>query len=328
MKHRIALFGTDMISEVHAAAAQACGYQVVTVSLDDLVSGRVHVDAVVVTAPPQLHADAVVAFLARGVTTLVETPLCRTLAEADAMVAASDSGGARLVYAESLAHAPVVRALLARIPVLGSLTHLEVRALQGPPRHGLSTSDDWGGGVLFDLGVHPLAVALLCANASGAGRPTSVSARLNCGLGDRRDEHAEVRLQFSTGLSATVVSTWTGGPEPVWDAQLASSAGVLRAEMLPRPSLEMNGDQVSSQLSAATSPIEYLGYLAQMRDLIGIGSSSGSRHESPAMSAAFGRFVLEVVCASYLSAGCGGTSVNLPFSGDRDRTPLQHWRGE
>jgi hypothetical protein len=93
--------------------------------------------------------------------------------------------------------------------------------------------------------------------------------------------------------------------------------------MLPYPSLEMNGDQVSSQLSAATSPIEFLGYLAQMRDLIGYGS----RRERLAMGAAFGRFVLEVVCAAYRSAGCGGTSVDLPFSGDRDRTPQQHWRG-
>ena len=43
--------------------------------------------------------------------------------------------------------------------------------------------------------------------------------------------------------------------------------------------------------------------------------------------AAFGRVVLDVVCAAYASAGAGGTEVPLPFSGRRDRTPLELWRG-
>ena len=37
--------------------------------------------------------------------------------------------------------------------------------------------------------------------------------------------------------------------------------------------------------------------------------------------------VLDVGCAAYASAGAGGTEVPLPFSGRRDRTPLELWRG-
>ena len=45
------------------------------------------------------------------------------------------------------------------------------------------------------------------------------------------------------------------------------------------------------------------------------------------MSAAFGREVLQVVMAGYTSAGLAGEPVPLPFTGPRDRTPLQLWRG-
>ena len=45
------------------------------------------------------------------------------------------------------------------------------------------------------------------------------------------------------------------------------------------------------------------------------------------MSAAFGREVLQVVLAGYERAGLEGNSVPLPFSGPRDRTPLELWRG-
>ena len=43
--------------------------------------------------------------------------------------------------------------------------------------------------------------------------------------------------------------------------------------------------------------------------------------------AAFGRDVLELICAAYASAGRGGAWVALPFDGPRDRTPLELWLG-
>jgi hypothetical protein len=46
------------------------------------------------------------------------------------------------------------------------------------------------------------------------------------------------------------------------------------------------------------------------------------------MSAAFGREVLQVVLGAYTSAGRSGATVPMPFTGARDRTPLQLWRGE
>jgi predicted dehydrogenase len=51
--------------------------------------GRADVDAIVVCTPPDLHAEITIAALEAGKHVLCEKPLCRTLTEAEAMVAAA-----------------------------------------------------------------------------------------------------------------------------------------------------------------------------------------------------------------------------------------------
>jgi hypothetical protein len=80
------------------------------------------------------------------------------------------------------------------------------------------------------------------------------------------------------------------------------------------------------ELSAPTAPIpiiEQFGYLGQLRAL----SADLAAGTTPTMSAAFGRDVLQVVCAAYESAG-RGEAVALPFTGRRDLTPLELWRAD
>jgi predicted dehydrogenase len=341
----VALHGAGVISRAHAGAAAFAGARMVAVASRTperaaerasevgaspvpyraLTDGSVAADVVVVATPPACHADDVVALLATGASVMVEKPLCTTLADADRMVAAADTAAGRLLYAENLAYAPVVQQLLVRVPRLGPLGHLEVRAMQGPPTWGDYTSDVWGGGALFDLGAHPLAVALLCANASGAGAPTWVRAELTGGAGHHTDEHAVVQLGFVSGLVARVVASWQAGPRPQWDVQLASDTGVLRAELLPEPQLEHDGEEVALPPARAEVPeIERLGYLGQLRAML----DARARGVEPVMSARFGRLVLEVTCAAYRSAGRAGEPEPVPFSGARDRTPLELWRGE
>ena len=281
-------------------------------------------DIVVVSTPPQCHAADAIQLLEAGAAVLLEKPLCRTLDEADRIVAATTAHGNRLLYGENLAYSPIVQQLLARVGELGPLTHLEVRSLQGLPTWGDFTSDEWGGGALFDLGVHPLAVALLCANASGAGLPVGLRATLAGGDGHGTDEHAEVLLEYANGLIARVESSWRSGPQPVWDAQLASATGVLRAELMPAPLLEHNGEVVALPAPTASVPIiETGGYLAQMLAF----ANDVAHEETPLMSAEFGRLVLDVVCGAYRSAGRDGAAELVPFDGPRDRTPLELWRG-
>jgi myo-inositol 2-dehydrogenase / D-chiro-inositol 1-dehydrogenase len=329
----IALYGAGMISGAHATAATILGYPVVAIAsrdrskaearaaelgaraltYDELPAGA---DIVIVSTPPPLHAANTLAMLDAGAAVILEKPLCTTLAEADALVAAS---GSRLLYAENLAFAPVVSAMVEQSRTIGPLTHLEVRSLQGRPGWGEFLTEAWGGGALFDLGVHPLAVAMLLAAPA---RVVAVEATLRGADDHPTDEHADVVLTFDSGLRGRVVSSWAAGPGPVWDAQVASADGVVRAEILPAISLERNGDPVP--LPPVTSPVpvlEELGYVGQLRSFAEDLASS----RLPVVDAAFGRSVLDIVCAAYASARAKA-SEPVPFTGPRNLTPLQLWR--
>lgn len=345
----IALCGAGMIAAVHAACADELGLRVVAVAsrtreraaqlaepfraavVDyvDLVGSVDYVDlagavdVVVVATPPERHAADSLALLAAGTTVLVEKPLCRTLAEADALVEAAARHDGRLLYGENLAYAPLVQQVVQMVPALGELTHVEIRALQGLPTWGAFTTDEWGGGALFDLGVHPLAVGLLVANAAGHGRPRAVSARLRGGVGHASDEHAEVCLHYANGPAVQVVASWQWDADPLWDMQVAGARGVVRAELLPAPELEHNGEQLPvRRAQARVATLGDLGYIDQLRDLVAVWRTAAK----PLMTAAFGREVLQVAIAAYASAGRDGVQVALPYKGPRDLTALQTWR--
>ena len=68
--------------------------------------------------------------------------------------------------------------------------------------------------------------------------------------------------------------------------------------------------------------VHQFGYVAQLASFM----ADATAGTEPVIGAEFGRLVLEVVCAAYASAGQGGADVALPFTGRRDRTPLQLWR--
>jgi predicted dehydrogenase len=334
----LAFAGSGRITIVHAMAAEVLGLPVGAVasrdperaaeraaplgatvcSYDELPAGA---DAVVVATPPARHVDDAVRALAAGAAVLVEKPLATTLARADDLVAADAAAGGRMLYGENLAFAPVVVRAVELIAGLGPLRHLEARALQGRPDWGDFLTDGWGGGALFDLGVHPLAVVMLAATPA---RVVQVTARLE-GAGDIAvDEYAEVTLRFDSGLGARVVASWRQ-PSAQWDLQAASADGVVRADLVPSLGLERDGDPVpvpSARPDLPLPQLEQFGYLHQLGALADV--VAGDR---PRLGARFGRDVLDVVCAAYASAGSGGAPEAVPFTGRRDRTPLELWRG-
>lgn len=286
-------------------------------------------DAVLVATPPGRHAADARQALAAGARVLVEKPLATTLADADDLVERSRAAGHALTYGENLAFAPVVLAAVeaaARLRAAGPLRHLEVRALQGRPDWGGFLHAEWGGGVLFDLGVHPLAVALLLAGADA--QVVAVRARLEGAPDIDVDEYAEVELIFADGLVGRVVTSWRAA-EPQWDLQVASDTGVVRADLIPHLTLEVDGEPVDLPTVAADvdlPQIHQFGYVAQLQAFAAGGTGPDGPTE-PAMGAEFGRFVLELVCAASASARDGGIDVAVPFTGRRDLTPLELWRG-
>jgi predicted dehydrogenase len=345
----LAFAGAGTITVVHGLAARSVGGLQVTrvasrttaraeeraaqvgataCSYDDLPGGA---DVVLVATPPGRHAADALQAMAAGAKVIVEKPLATTLAEADALVDASAAAGHALGYAENLAFAPIVVAATGLAADLGTLQHVEVRALQSRPDWGGFLEADWGGGVLFDLGVHPLAVALLVVRAAeadpsgtGGGRVVSVRAELTGADDIAVDEHALTRVTFASGLEATIEASWASD-QPVWDLQAASATGVVRAELIPELLLEHDGDPVPLPplpTGADVPQVHQFGYVAQLEELL----DDFARGREPLMGAAFGREVLELVCAAYASAGQAGAPVPLPFAGPRDRTPLELWR--
>ena len=69
---------------------------------------RKDIDAIVVCTPPNIHAEISIAALKSGKHVLCEKPLCRTLAEAQAMVAAAQASGRILKCGFNHRHHPAI----------------------------------------------------------------------------------------------------------------------------------------------------------------------------------------------------------------------------
>ncbi len=335
-----ALAGAGMISMIHAIAAEATGVPIVAVAsrtqeraaeraqqigcssvrYDELPA---RADVVVVATPPSAHAAQTIAALAAGATVLVEKPLARTLAEADAIVAAAANASGGVVYGENQAFAPVIQEALRLIAQLGPIEYLDIRALSPRPTWGDFLDPAWGGGCLFDLGAHPIALALL---AAGDDRPLKVSAQLQRSADIEVDDYAVVDLEFRSGLRAQLEVSWRD-TSTTWDLQASSATGVVRAELLPTIGLEHNGEAIG----VATAPenvddfVHDLGYVAQFEEVRRIWAGD-SAPPAPPMDTEFGRRVLEIICAAYSASR--GISINLPFDGPRDLSPHQLWKSQ
>jgi len=327
----LAFAGAGMISIVHAMAAEATESPILAiasrtearaaeragqvgakaVAFDQLPAGA---DAVVVCTPPDRHTNDTLQALAAGCVVLVEKPLASTLGEADAIVAA----GGQIVYAENLAFSPLVVRTSELVNEIGSLNFMEIRQLSPRPSWGEFLDPARGGGVLFDLGSHAIALALLLAGSDG---PVGVQATLEHSSDIEVDDYAEVFIDFASGLRARIETSWRH-PDAVWDIQVSSNSGVVRTELMPQPGIEHNGEPVTlAALTGATDAhIEQLGYVDQMLTVRDVVAGTPSP-----IDARFGRRVLDVICAAYASAHQPQTLVPLPFTGRRDRTPHQLW---
>ena len=98
----------------------------------------------------------------------------------------------------------------------------------------------------------------------------------------------------------------------------------MTLELMPEIALEHNGDPVALASPTTQPPmIESLGYLDQLR-AFRVDIADGV---TPWMNVAFGRWILEIVCACYVSARNDGQETPVPSGCDRTLTPWQLWRG-
>ncbi len=193
------------------------------------------VDAVIIGTPNSLHAPQAIACLEAGKHVLVEKPMARTLAEAEAMIAAADRSGARLMVAHCWRFHPDVRALRERVAggELGTIVKTRgygVHKAWGPKGWFLDP-ELAGGGALVDMGVHAIDTARYLL---GDPEPTRVCAAVGRRYGDAQvDDDGILLIGWSNGTNSIVESGWwqphiegmeadtelygTGGYARIWD---------------------------------------------------------------------------------------------------------------
>ena len=149
---------------------------------------RSDLDAVSVCLPNALHAPVALAALQHGKHVLVEKPMARTVAEAEAMIAAAEAAGRVLMIAFNYRYRGDVQWLKQYIEsgALGRIYYAKAHWMRrsGIPRLGswFVSKEQAGGGPLIDLGVHVLDLALYLM---GEPRPQAVSAANYAEFGPR-----------------------------------------------------------------------------------------------------------------------------------------------
>ena len=155
------------------------------------VLGRV--DAVTVAVPTERHAEIAMPFLQAGVPVLVEKPMARTLADADAMIAAAAKAGACLAVGHTERFNPAIDAARA---IVTDPRFIEVHRLGTFPDRSLDID------VVFDLMIHDLDVVLSVVQAD----VESIDA-VGVPVLTPRVDIANARLRFVNGCSANLTAS-------------------------------------------------------------------------------------------------------------------------
>jgi len=171
------------------AAAEASGARVLTDHRQLLGD----VDAVTVAAPTDVHHDIALDFLRRGASVLVEKPMTRTVAEAEALIAAAAASGATLAVGHTERYNPAVATVM---PFVTTPRFIEVHRLGVFPDRSLDID------VVFDLMIHDLDIILALIKSE----PVSIEAVGVPVLTDKFDI-ANARLRFATGCIANVTAS-------------------------------------------------------------------------------------------------------------------------
>jgi len=151
------------------------------------------VDAVTIAVPTERHRDVAAPFLEGGIAALVEKPLARSLAEADALIAAAHRAGVVLAVGHTERFNPAVDAARG---LLTDPRFIEVHRLGTFPERSLDID------VVFDLMIHDLDVVLSIVRSE----VESIEAVGVLVLTGRVDI-ANVRVRFENGCIANLTAS-------------------------------------------------------------------------------------------------------------------------
>jgi myo-inositol 2-dehydrogenase/D-chiro-inositol 1-dehydrogenase len=356
-KVRVGLIGSGFVADLHAAAIRLVpDAEVVAVASPtpakakrfaatrgipqafedyrDLLALK-DVDLVTLALPNDLHCQATLDAAAAGKHVVCEKPLCRTLDEADRMIAACREAGVLLLYAEELCFAPkYVRAKqLVDEGALGRVFLVKQSEEHfGPHEPWFWDVNRAGGGVLLDMGCHSIEYARWVF-----GKPAvkSVTARLGCYVHQdktRGEDHSFCVVDYEGERMALAENSWAkqGGVDD--RCEIYGSAGFTRADLLRGSSLltySETGYGYAVEKAASTR-----GYTFTMfEEVWNYGFPQEMAHfvacvrgkETPLETGADGREVLKILYAAYESAGTG-RRIDWPYEPRQVDKPIDLWR--
>jgi myo-inositol 2-dehydrogenase/D-chiro-inositol 1-dehydrogenase len=295
------------------------------------------IDVVSLALPNDLHATATIDAASAGKHVICEKPFCLTLTEADSMIAACDSAGVQLMYAETLCFAPkYVRAkALADSGALGDIFLIkQSEEHSGPHAPWFWDVERSGGGVLMDMGCHGISFARWIVN----NRPiTHVSATMGTFVhGDKTqgEDHSLCVLTFDDGAMAVIESSWAKGGGIDDRAEIYGTKGHTRADLM-RGSALITYSETGYDYAVEKAPITRgwsytifeeswnYGFPQEMKYFV----DCVQKDEKSMLTGEDGRAALEAIYAAYHSAGSGRT-VALPFRPPaRVKRPIDLWLG-
>jgi predicted dehydrogenase len=151
------------------------------------------VDAVSVVTPTVHHHAVASAFLRAGVPALVEKPVCRTLAEADDLIALAAKSGVPLQVGHIERFNPAFEELAKR-PIRPKFVEAE--------RHGPFTGRSIDIGAVLDLMIHDLDLLLALV-----GGPVTRVAAVGAAVFGGHEDMVNARLEFENGCVAHVTAS-------------------------------------------------------------------------------------------------------------------------
>ncbi|MBP9664197.1 MAG: Gfo/Idh/MocA family oxidoreductase [Pyrinomonadaceae bacterium] len=186
------------ICDIDAATASEIARQYGCAAFADWRELRDKVDAVSIATPTETHCEIACAFLAKGIHVLVEKPIAITLDEADRMIAAAASSGAKLMVGQLERYNP---AMVALRPHVTRPLYFEIHRVSPYPNRSLDVD------VVLDVMIHDLdAVQWL------VGEDVTVSAIHAVGIpviSDKVDA-ANARIEFENGCVANITASRIG----------------------------------------------------------------------------------------------------------------------
>lgn len=286
---RIGIVGTGFMGRTHAAAwantpaviggfvgqtavsAAPLAQQFNTRVYDDFEQMLADVDVVDICTPTHLHHDMVMKSAAAGKHIICEKPLARTVEQAQAMVAACETAGVKLLVAHVVRFFPEY-ALAQQKVAAGTIGQPAVIRLKRATFQPKKAQDNWfldgekSGGMMLDLMIHDFDYARWIG-----GEVTQVFAKkISSNFEDATVDHGLAILTHKSGALSHIEGSWAY-PVPLFrtSLEIAGSNGWLQHDSDETAALGIRLHQQAQEgapdVPLPSSPLSEDPYTTQIR---------------------------------------------------------------